>query len=410
MPSQPNFTQLFALARNEALLRNARLSRDAIERAGMDANVMIAAACAAGDEVSGSITDLQTALYLFSATGTDLDNLVFDRYGIIRKPDAASIGSVNFTTSTPAGSTFTIPSGTVLSSSTGTQYITTQDAIYSAGSTGPVIVMIRSALAGSGQNANANTITSIVSQITGAPNNLAVTNPLASVGSDAAETDDALRNRAQQFFVTARRGTTSAIQNAALSVPGIRTATAFEVLDALGRPARLVQLVVADAFTEQFANTSVTPPTFPALSQAITVSVQDALAEYRADGIFVQIVVANVVLQPVQLVLAFFAGVDANAVALEARATVVGYINALAPGAPFVPGDANTPGTLYFQLANVPGLAFTGKEVVSPIGNVIPKSLQVIRTTLSLVAAVSAQTNVPLATGVNPDSYIRATN
>ena len=43
----PNFQTLFQIARNEALARNSSMTRDAIEREGSDANIMIAAAVAA---------------------------------------------------------------------------------------------------------------------------------------------------------------------------------------------------------------------------------------------------------------------------------------------------------------------------------------------------------------------------
>jgi hypothetical protein len=51
---------------------------------------------------------------------------------------------------------------------------------------------------------------------------------------------------------------------------------------------------------------------------------------------------------------------------------------------------------------------YTGQEIISPVGDVIAKPLQVIRASLSLVSALSSQTDQPLATGINPDSYTLA--
>ena len=90
MPDFPGFSELFRVARDEILSRQARLSRDAVEREGMDANILIAGACAAADEVMGQLTTLAASLFLDSATGPALDRLVLDRYGLVKKPAAAA--------------------------------------------------------------------------------------------------------------------------------------------------------------------------------------------------------------------------------------------------------------------------------------------------------------------------------
>lgn len=404
MPDLPSSSELFRIARDEALGKNARLSREAIEREGMDANILIASGAAMGDEVSGQLAQLAASLFLDSAVGEDLDRLVFDRYGLTRKPAAASIGSVSFTTTVASATTFSIPTDVVLQTATGLQFVTTEAGVFTVATTGPVVLAVRSVLAGSDQDAKIGEITSIVSQISGSPTDLVVTNPLATVGGDDVETDDSLRERARRFFTTARRGTNAAIEAAALNVPGIQTASVFEVIDALGRPARLVQLIVADAFTEQFINFTTVPPQFEQQSQAITTAVNEALADVRPAGIFVQVIVANVVVQPIQLALSFLAGADVNGSALQARATTANFVNALPPGDPLVIQD------LLNQLRLVPGLRFTGDEILSPAGDVIATPLQVLRTSLGLVTAVSAQTDTPIITGSNPDAFIVAGN
>jgi hypothetical protein len=405
MPDLPTYTDLFRVARDQILQLNGQISQDAIEREGMDANILVAGGVAAADEVVGQLTDLGAGLYLDSATGTKLDRLVFDRYGLIRNPAAAAVGSVVFTTATPSPTTFTIPSGTVLASSGGLQYITTTDAIFIAGATGPLTVAVRSVLAGANQNATVGSIINITSQISGSPSNLAVTNTLATAGAADAETDQALRNRARGFFTTVQKGTLAALQNAALGVAGVQTAAAFEVIDSYGRPARQVQLVVSDQFTTQFANTSVVPPQYAQQSQMLAANVFNALSDVRPAGTFVQVIVAQVILQGVQLALTFQAGVDTNQVALQARAAVTNYVNSLAPGSPFQVGTLNPQVGALGALSSVPGLILTGGEIVSPAGTVQPAVTQVIRTSLGLVAAVAAQGNQPIITGSNPDAY-----
>lgn len=404
MPDIPSWSDIFRVGRDEALSRNAKLSRNAIEREGMDANILIAVAAGMADEIAGQLADLSASLFLDSATEEDLDRLVFDRYGLVRKAAAPAIGSVSFTTTVASPTTFSLPSGIVVQTAAGLQFVTTESAIFTVGTTGPVVVAVRSVLAGADQDAKIGEINSIVSSVSGSPTDLAVTNSLATTGGEDEETDDALRERARRFFTTARQGTLAAIEAAALGVAGIQTASTFEVLDALGRPARFVQLVVADQFTEQFVTYDTIPPGFETQSQAITTAINAALSDVRPAGTFVQVIVANTVIQPVQLTLAFQAGADVNLVALQARAAVVNVTNALAPGDPLVVND------LLAALQLVPGLNYTGDEILSPAGDVVAQPLQVIRTTLGLVSAVSAQTDTPITTGSNPDSFLLATN
>jgi len=399
MPDLPSFGTLFRIARDEILSRNPRLSRDSVERSGMDTNILIAGGCAAADEVIGQLTTLSAGLYLSSASGAALDRLVFDRYGMTRKPAAVSIGSVQFSSTAPSSQAFALPEGTTLQSVDGVQFVTSEASIYPINSTGPVTVAIRSVLAGAEQTAKAETITTVVSAIQSAPGDLKVTNPYATAGADDAETDADLRERARRFFPSARKGTLAALEAAALGVSGVRKASAFEVVDSLGRPARMVQLVISDAFTEQFAKLDSIPARYQTQSQNLATLVYESLYDVRPAGVYVQVIVASVVLQAIQLALTFTAGADVNASALQARAMAVGYVNGLPPGASFVASD------LLAQLKLVPGISYTGGELVSPSGNVAAKPIQALRTSLGIVAAVAAQTSTPIITGSNPDAY-----
>jgi uncharacterized phage protein gp47/JayE len=389
MADFPTFSELFAVARNEVLVRNPLLSVDAVDRPGTDSNAMIAAAAAAGDEVVAAYAQGQAGLFLDSAEGPALDRLVFDRYGLVRKPASVAKGTVSFSTATVNAAPFTIPAETLLSDGDGRQYITTAAALFPAGATGPIIVPIRSVLAGLDQQAADNVITSILGSISGAALDLSVTNTLATAGADNAENDSSLRERARRFFSTAQKGTLAALEQAALDVPGIRRATAIEVVDGIGRPARIVQLVVADAFVDALAATETVPASFPAQSQYLAQSVIDVLPGVRAAGIYVEVVVAQVVLVPISLQLRFFAGSDTNVVALLARAAIVGYINSLRPG------DSLSLVALLNTLRNIRGLAFYGDEITAPVGDIVVHPLQVLRTTIELVATTALAVGSP---------------
>jgi|WetSurSiteA1Bulk_404760.scaffolds.fasta_scaffold08588_2 uncharacterized phage protein gp47/JayE len=399
MPNLPTFSELFRVGRDEILARESRLSKDVVEREGSDANVLVAAEAAVGDQLVGQLGIALSGLFLSSAKRSALDRYVWDRYQLARKPASASVGSVVFRTATPASLAFAIPQNVIVQSTSGVQFVTTEASAFFIGATS-LVVTIRSVLAGSEQKAKIGTITSIVSPIPGAPRDLTCTNTIATSGGDDAESDDAYRSRAKNFFSTARKGTNSALELAAKSVGGVRTATTFETIDAMGRPSRMVSLIIADAYTDQFADLSTIPPKYETQSQQLAALVSATLQDVRPCGVYVQVIVANVILVPFQLSLSFLAGADINTSSLEARAAIVNCVNSLSPGKQFIQSEALN------KLKLVSGLKYTGNEIVSPPGNIIPKPLQVLRTTLGIVCTVSAQTNTPIITGSNPDRYI----
>jgi hypothetical protein len=379
------------------LSRNPRLTALVIETDGTDTNILNAAAAAVGDESMGQLARVIASLYLDSATGQDLDRLVFDRYGLVRKAAAPAIGTVNFSCSPASPGVFSIPSGTLLQTTDGRQFITTAAVTFPALSSGPIAAAVRSTLAGANQQAAIGTITNIVSPIPGAAQGMAVTNTVATSGAADEETDDSLRARARSFFTTARRGTVGAIQNGGLAVAGVQTATAFEVLDTFGRPAKEVELIVTDQFTDSLVNLSPTPPTYQAQSQILAQTVFDSLSDTRAAGIFVLVRVAQVALEGIQLGLRFQAGADAATVSVTARSTIVAYVNSLPPGTNL------TINGMISILRTVPGLIVTGNELLAPTGDVVCAPLQVIRTTLALTLSVAELPDQGIQSSTNPD-------
>lgn len=402
MSDFPNQKDLARIARDEILSKNGRLTLRAVERDGADANLLLAGASAMGDEVIGQVVDVAASQYLDSAEREKLDRYVFDRYGMVRKEASPSLGSVEFYTTAPAAATFSIPIGTTLQTGDGIQFLTVQAASFPLGSTGPIIVPVRSTRAGADQQAGAEEITSIVSQVPSSPSDLRVLNTLATAGADNQEDDPSLRDRARRFWSSARRGTLGAIEAGALAVQGVRRSKAFEVLDVSGRPARLVQLVVSDAFTDALVDQGVNPPAYQVQSQQLAMAVFTGLADVRAGGIFVHVIVAQIVLQAVQLNLRFIAGVDVDLVALVARSVIVAETNSLPPG------ETWSREAMTEALRAIPGLDVQGDEISSPAGDLIPAPLQAIRTSLNLVQVAPVQTDQPVALTAtsNPDSFI----
>lgn len=403
----PNFNTLFQVARNEALLRNTSLSRDAIEREGSDANIMVASACAAADQVVGQLTLTSAGLFIDSAQGDALDRLLYDRYGLTRKVAAAAVGSVKFYTTAALVSPLSIPAGTQVGTADGIVFETVEPALFPAGTT-ELYVGIRSLLAGANQQARIGTITSLLSPITGAPSDLKLTNPIATTGAMDRESDASFRGRGQAYFTSLQKGTLSAITQGALAVPGVASARAIEVLDAQGQANKRVLCVITDQFTDALANYGSVPPAYETQSQQLAQTVFNALESYRPAGVFVAVQVAQVVLVPVSLALSFKAGANINSVAVTARAAIVNYINSLAPG------DELYLSPLQTVLQGVDGLNVTGYEIASPpviSGTSQPlinaNPLQVLRTSLSIVQATSSNPGTPIGNYFNVDA-IRA--
>lgn len=378
----PTFQDLFRIMQDELLTRNRRLSLAEVQRTGSDLNILVGAGAAGADEVVGQLARVAKSRSLATARGMELDLLVNDRYsGMLRKQASPSYTYVLFTTATATLASFSIPDGTILSAADGLQFLTIGDTTFPASSTGPVRVRVRSLEAGSGQRAVAGAINAIITQITGAPGDLAVTNPAATFGGDDAERDEDLVARARNFFVNARRGTATAIQQAVLAVPGVRSCSVQETLDLLGRPVGPVQVVISDAYTDMFAYSG-GPTSYQIQSDALANQIQQFLYEYRAAGITVQITVAQVALVSVQLSLSYLAGFDIEGVNTAAKAAVMSAVNQLSPGQNVTVALLNT------ALQVIPGLAYTGNEVISPRNDVVAGGGQVLRTNLSLIQVV----------------------
>jgi hypothetical protein len=96
----------------------------------------------------------------------------------------------------------------------------------------------------------------------------------------------------------------------------------------------------------------------------------------------VQILVAQVALVSVQLSLSYLAGFDAEGVNTAAKTSIMSVVNNLPPG-----GNI-TLDLLQQALRVIPGLAYTGNEVLTPRNEVVAGGGQALRTNLSLIQVV----------------------
>lgn len=371
----PSFFDIFKIGKSEALIRNGLLSPTEIDRKGSDLNILFAAAAAMADECIGQLAKVRGDLYVGTARSAALDRLITDRYpDLIRKQAAPSFGYANFSFSPAVTASFTIPDGTTLSTADNVQFITVGDFPVALGDT-TARVPIRSVLAGFSQKASALKINNITSTILGAPTSgMTVTNTAATFGGEDRENDSDYALRYRLRYLAARRATLGAIEQAILSVPGIVKANVFENLDTLGRPIGYVQAVVADNFTEQMVNSAVVPATYATQQAMLTNQLDQVLLEWRAAGVGVQVTVATVTLQTVRIELSFISGVNEEVVTNNVKTAVIQFINALDPGEMLRLADLRS------LIQRIPGVYYTGNEVVTPTGDIQPLPGEVLRT------------------------------
>jgi len=379
----PTFKDLRRIGQTEALVRNPRLSLDELNRVGSDLDNIISAGAAMADEVVGQLASLRADLFVGTARGAALDRLITDRYpDLLRKQAAPSFGYETFYFGPAVVSAFTIPEGVVLSTADGVQFITATSTSVPIGTTS-IQVPIRSVLAGASQKATAGKIVNLTTTISGAPAaGMTVSNVSATFGGEDRETDLDYAVRYRLHYLAARRATLGAIEQALLSVAGIVKVTVFENLDTLGRPIGYIQAVVADSYTEQFVTSSSVPATYASQLANLRTQLDQLLREWRAAGVGVVVVFAQVVIQPSRRSLAYVAGADEDAVRALVITSLVQMVNNLQPGAIL------TTDSIRDVLRRTSGIYYTGGEILSPIGNVVPLPGQVLRTSPTFTTTV----------------------
>lgn len=377
MADLPTRTDLFdagareVIARSEARAPAKRLAPEAIYTPGSDINVLLAGASAMAEDVLRQHSQDQADLFLRSARGERLDRLVIDRYSrsLARKEAAPAVVTLSFFRTGGALAAGSLSVGFRVRTATGLEFELTQAVSFTAGAFGPVTATARCTLAGASTNAAAGTINDFVS--TPFDPDLQVTNDDPATGGADRETDFAYANRAQLFFIAARRGTKAAIEFGALTVPGIASVSAEEQLDDSGVQTGVVFVYIADANGQA--------------NDVLQTMVSDALLEFRCMGIPPFIVGATPEYVPITYRLRFRQGTDQVGAFEQVRFGTVALVNQTAPGSPLEV-------SLLLGLARrVPGVIVLDDALVTPLGDVYPSvSGRIIKTRTDLVTLETA--------------------
>lgn len=357
---------LFAIGRDYMTQRATKLDPAQVDIEGSDANLFVGVVSVIGDFIIKQLAARVGALTLDGSDDEDLDRYAWDRYQITRKGASPARGTIRIYRASFIGGAGTIPIGTKVTSNTGFEYITTTTATF-----GPTDLTtsayVRAVEAGKSTQVAQNALTKFQNPSALFDNSLQCLNDSTTAGGEDAEDDETFRARIRDFWRTARRGILSAIEQGALTVPGVVSAQAIEVLTTGAAPARLVMLYVADS-------TGVA-------SDALAADVRSALDDYRAAGIQVLISTSLPLIVDITLKLQFRANVDTLTLTDNIRAAIVEFVNSIPVN-----------GTLYaYDLGAVlrrfveDGLIIGQGTVVSPVGDLIPSVGQTIRTTTTHV-------------------------
>lgn len=355
----PTQLDLFEAGKREALISPTRFDAAIIDTEGSDVNILINVSASMAEEVVAYVQSRYNALFLSTATGDDLDRLVYDRFQIVRHSAHSAVATLTLTRSdTAAGAT--VPSGSTFTTATGIAFSTINDVVFPSGSGGPLTVSAIAVNTGAQGNVGVGTITVVADA--GGVDGVSVTNTETAAGGQEAETDDELRDRARNFFFDARRGTRSALESGATATAGVVFAKAEEILDSEGQPSGFVELFIADVNGQA--------------NEALADSVRDSLDEYRALGVPVTVYASNP--QYIDIVatgLLFEAGYNTTQVLSNARAAIVSAVNTTEPN------QVLRRSTILSALSGIDGLIVPNDALSEPAGDVTPAQGNTIRTT-----------------------------
>ncbi len=359
MADLPTRDDLFAIERR--YIRTAsgvRINPNVLDVPGSDLNLIAGAGSLMGEAIVATWARCIRGLLVDTARDDELDRIAFDRFGILRKDASAATVTLTLTRPTFGAGGGTVNAGSRVTTPLGAIFALAIDVVF--GATDLVKTVEAAAqVVGPEQNVPVNTVTAFVDQPFDAT--ITVNNVTPAAGGANRESDPQFRGRIRGFFLTVRRGTIDAVRYGGMQVPGVATATAYEITnpgDAL--PAGAGQLIISDE------NGNASAPMIQ--------NVKNELLAWRPLGIPVFVSGGVIVYEPVSFRLAFETGVDTIAASEEVRSVVVAVAQFLAGGQTLYRSQ------LRAAALSVPGTIVRDDAVVAPAGDVIPDdNTQIIR-------------------------------
>jgi uncharacterized phage protein gp47/JayE len=340
---------------------------------GSSYNLVLRAGAAMGAEIYWQAVDRFAGTFMDTSRFEALSRWVADRYAIERFGATAAVVSLTFSRTTTTAEV-TINAGTVVTDQAGTiQFLTDIDLVLPIGVASGSVDATSSA-SGKDQQAAAGTLTVISGSKP--QSDLTVTNAQAAAGGNDSETDAEFRSRARGIFVNARRGTLSAIEQGAFSVPQVRNAAVYEFRQPDGCQTGIVGVVISDSTGN--------------CNDTVVELVEQELENWRGAGIYVVVEAATPILRPIGVTPFYEPGQATPAVKSLIKQTITARVNSLranaAPSAAEAPADSwLTPGIVEQAALAVAGVAGI-IEVTAPAGVEKPNAGERFLTTEGLVS------------------------
>jgi uncharacterized phage protein gp47/JayE len=361
----PRYPELFEIAVRAMLAKDNSLTEEVIRTPGTAAYTIASLAATMGQELVYHIARVARDRLLSTAKGEELDRLVYDWFGLLRKPAAAATCKCKFTCST----TGNLSSGTKVGTTDGKEYILTESLSFSTNgqSLYGTVVCTQTGEIG---NTKANTIVQFLSQIY--DSNMTVTNEEPAVGGCDAESDESLRERARSFWQVVQRGTLLAIQNGALTIPQVAKASAYET-EITNTAGSVIGKIVSLAVAAQNQGGN----------QAIVNLVKQELDNWRPAGVYVNIIPCEVVwLNVIQLQISWKVGANVELAKERIKTRIVNFVNNMEPGQIFEPN------VIVGLLLQDPAVAKVPLPAVLSPQRMTPRKDQVFRTSTNAVVFV----------------------
>ena len=336
-----------------------------IDRAGTDLNLVTYAGVGLSEETIRQIKSLMAIMYVDSATGSDLDKLAFDRYGLTRPQNSNATVQVTFSRPTTAGGGGVISAGTVLAHTSGLTFTTIYDTVFGAGDLSQTNYAVCSQ-PGTIGNIYPNTLTVISSAIF--DTTITVNNPYNGAGGQFTATDDQYRAIIRNFYATQQRGTLAALIEGAMTVPGVANVSAYDNLDASGIANGSASVIISD-LSGNSNNYMVTQVTL-------------ALNSWRAAGIPITVIGAQLINQAISIHIEYQAGIDTINAQNSVRSAILNAVNGLAPGQTLLVAS------ILAAANSVAGVIVYKDAVLVPTGDVVPSQGQIIRTSAGFISFV----------------------
>lgn len=363
----PSRLDYYQIGRRYVLSRAKTIDPSVIDIEGSNANLIIAVPAFMAQAVTRHFAEALRA-HTLDATGDDLDREVLDRFpNLPRKGASPAVAGLELSRAAFTAGAGTILAGARLQTLAGVDYVTTTNASFGATQLSGVVADARAVQAGFEYQVGANQIRRFADASQVFDPTIQVNNAEPAAGGTPREEDPDYANRARAFSNIA--GTLDAIQNGALTVPGVASALSAEVV-ANGIPARLVTLVVADAAG--------------VCNRVLAAQVVAKLRAFRGGGVGVVVLSSVPQMVSASLALQFAAGVDTATLASNIRQAVVDYANGLGAGQALFRGD------LFAVLSRYKsqGLIVGSGSIVAPAGDVVPDPGRTLRARLEDVVVL----------------------